>query len=474
MTRPFQSIRWRLMLWHSLTSLALVVALGLLANRLSTEDRMERIDRDLRFHERSFFHHVFLADEDKDGNPPTLDEIRALLRQLGDPAHAPPGFRDLFRSEPGSTYIVVWDTDGSSLFVSPNAPDGLVRPADAPEDGIALVDRGSYHERVRGHPSGTVTVVGRDIGAELGALARFRLLLALGGAAILLAAVAGGWWLAGRALKPIDLISETATRIAGGHLDERIALSGRDSELDRLAHVLNDTFEQLASAIERQKRFTADASHELRTPLTIILTETQRALKSQREPAQYQQFLSHCQTAAQRMRGIVDSLLLLARHDLAGSETAGLRGDLAVLADQAATRMEPIAAERQTTIHRELQAAPVHGRPDYLETVLENLLSNALSHPPAGTPVTLRSFVRDGRSVLEVHDDGPGIPAEHLPRLFDRFYRADPVRGQAQGHSGLGLAIAHSVTQALGGSLEVVSTPGRGTTFRLVLPRAEG
>ncbi len=471
MKPPFRSIRWRLLLWHSLISLTLVGAVALLANRLATRDRMERINHDLTNHERSFFRSVFMRpDGDKNGRPPSLDEIRARLLAVGDPAVAPPEFRDLFKSDPAGTFIAVWDADGEPLFISPNAPVGLTKPGQVPENGTRFVDRGTFREHHRAHPSGTVTVVGRDISSELAALNRFRILLGLGGASILLAALAGGWWLAGRALKPIDAISHTASRIAAGNLDERIALADRDSELDQLARVLNDTFDRLAAAIELQKRFTTDASHELRTPLTIILTETQRALKSEREPAQYQQFLAHCQTAAQRMRGIVDSLLVLARQDLAELQHQPIPCDLAPLSEQLAARMAPIAAERSSAIHLDLRPAPVSSHPEFLDALVENLLSNALSHPPPGTAVTLRTFARNGEAVLEVHDDGPGINPGHLPKLFDRFYRADSARGQSAGHSGLGLAISRSIATSLGGRIEVESTPAAGTTFRFSLP----
>ncbi len=472
MKRLFRSIRWRLLLWHSLISLGLVVAVALLANRLATDDRMERIERDLARHERSFFRSVFTQADGKDGGPLSLEEIRARLLAVGEPAVAPPEFRDLFRNEPGGTYIAVWDAGGAPLFISPNAPAGLEMPDDPPRDGTRFVSRGPFHEHQRGHPSGTVTVVGRDVSNELAALYRFRILLALGGASILLAALAGGWWLAGRVLKPIGSISHTASRIAAGNLEDRIALAGGDSELDQLARVLNETFDRLASAIELQKRFTTDASHELRTPLTIILSETQRALKSEREPAQYRQFLTHCQTAANRMRGIVDSLLILARQDLADLRQQSLPCDLAELAAQLAARMAPIAEERSSAIHLVLCPAPVSSHPGLLETLAENLLSNALSHPPPGTPVTLRTLVRDAEAVLEVHDQGPGIEPVHLPKLFDRFYRADPARSQSAGHSGLGLAISRSIATSLGGKLEVESDPSTGTIFRFSLPAA--
>lgn len=470
MKHPFRSIRWRLLLWHSLVSFGLVVAVGLLANRLSTRDRMDRIDRDLRNHERSFFRSVFTsADEDKDDGPPTLEEIKERLRSFGSPANDPPEFRDLFKSDPAGTYIAVWDSDGSPLFISPNAPEGLTRPP-FPRNEKRVLDRGTFHEHHRGHPSGTVTVVGRDISSELGALYRFRAFLALGGASILLAAIAGGWWLAGRALKPLGAISHTATRIAAGNLEERIAIPDRDNELDQLAHVLNDTFDRLASAIERQKRFTADASHELRTPLTIILTETQRALKTERDPAQYRQFLGNCQTAAQRMRGIVDSLLVLDRHDFGSEHRPSKPCDLAAITRCVADRLRPLAEERGSALTLDLSPAPVTGDPDSLETVVQNLISNALSHPPAGSPVTVRCHPSDNDALLEVHDAGPGIPAEHLPHLFDRFYRADRARTQTQGHTGLGLAIARAICLAHDGHLEATSSPGQGTTFKLRLP----
>ncbi|MBB5350738.1 heavy metal sensor kinase [Haloferula luteola] len=474
MKRPFHSIRWRLLLWHSLVSLGLVVAVWLLANRLSTRDRMERIDRDLHDHEKSFYRGVFApknSSNDKDG-PPSLDDIRDRLRSLGNPAIDPPEFRDLFKSDPAGTYIVVWDSDGSSLFTSPNAPAGLTRPTKVrPERSERSVcDRGTLHELHSAHPSGIITVIGRDISTELGALYRFRILLAVGGASILLAAIAGGWWLAGRALKPIHTISQTASRIAAGKLEERIAIPDRDNELDQLAHVLNDTFDRLASGIERQKRFTADASHELRTPLTIILTETQRALRSERDPAQYRQFLENCQTAAQRMRGIVDSLLVLDRHDVGAESRAHRPCDLAEIARGVTDRLAPLAQERGSNLHRQLSPALVGGDPEWLETAVQNLLSNALSHPPAGTSVSVRCGHRGGESYVEVHDEGPGIPQEHLPRLFDRFYRVDRARTQTQGHTGLGLAIVQTIATAHHGRLEVTSNAGQGTTFCLTFP----
>ena len=470
MKLPFHSIRWRLQLWHALISLSLIVAVCLLAYRMATEERRLQVDRSLFGFERFFFRQLFLeAAERRDDSPPSASELRAALLALREADPMPPRFRGVF--DTGEPYLGFWDSDGTLLYLSANAPAGIPRPVFSADDGLNLVTRGTLRELQHRHGPGLALVVGRDMSNEIAALGRFRLFLALGGGGLLLAALAGGWWLAGRALKPIDAISHTASRIAAGNLDERIAIAENDSELDQLARILNDTFGRLAEGIERQKRFTADASHELRTPLTIILSETQRGLKREREPADYQQLLRHCQTAAQRMRSLVDSLLILAREDQ--PDAAGPRHpcDLAELAGRVADRMAPLAASRATEIHRDLEPASLTGDPELLDTLIQNLLSNALSHPPVGTAVTLRSHTRGESVILEVHDAGPGIPPEHLPHLFDRFYRADRARSQTAGHSGLGLAIARSIAGSMGGDIEVVSEPGSGTCFRARFPR---
>ncbi|WP_193211714.1 sensor histidine kinase [Luteolibacter marinus] len=471
MKLPFHSIRWRLQLWHALISLSLIVAVCLLAYRMAAEERQRQIDRSLFGFERFFFRQLFLeAAERKDDSPPKSAELRSALLALRDADPLPARFRGVF--DAGEPYLGFWDSDGTLLFLSPNAPPGLRKPTFAPDDDLELVTSGHLRELHHRHGPGIALAVGRDMGDELAALGRFRLFLALGGGGLLLAALAGGWWLAGRALKPIDAISHTANRIAAGNLDERIAIAESDSELDQLARILNDTFGRLADAVERQKRFTADASHELRTPLTIILSETQRGLKREREPADYQQLLSHCQTAAQRMRGLVDSLLILAREDQPDDRCTRVPCDLAEIANRLADRMEPLAAGHGTLIHRKLQPAPIDGDPELLDTLVQNLLSNALSHPPPGTAVTIRTGVRDDRVELEVHDAGPGIPPEHLPKIFDRFYRIDRARTQGSGHSGLGLAIVRSIADSSGGTIEVESSPGQGTRFRVRFPRS--
>ncbi len=469
MKRLFQSVRWRLLLWYALILLGLITGLCLLAFRLTANDRTGQIDREIRNFQGTFFRSLFASRPlPKKDDPPSLDEIRERLRNPGDVSAFPPELHALFQGGSGGSYLACWDSDGSPLFISANAPADLCPPVPNQDNSTQYIEKEDRREHHRTNPSGMSSIVGRDISNEQSELRNFGLLLALGGGAVWLAGLGGGWWLAGRALKPIDTIGRTASRIAAGNLDERIQIANTDNELDRLGHVLNDTFDRLAAAIERQKRFTADASHELRTPMTIILSETQRALKREREPEQYREILGNCRTAAERMRALVESLLVLARQDLPASGAEPVACDLADIAGGVAELLQPLADEHSITIERELSPAPLQGDPHSLAMVVQNLLSNALVHPPSGSTVRIKTSQTPEGSVLEVSDNGPGIAAEHLPRLFDRFYRADSARGQANGHTGLGLAIAKTIVENHGGRIEVES--GQGTVFRVSLP----
>ncbi|MDQ8188983.1 ATP-binding protein [Roseibacillus persicicus] len=471
---PLHSLRWRLQLWHALISLVLIVAACLLADRLVTRERFEGIKRELFDFERSFFTHG-LADHrpnDSKDTPPTLQMIKQALQDFSlSKEAAPPSFLHLFEDDPRKPYIAYWGEDGSNIFRAANTPPRVTAPADVAER--YRWEEGQENKNLlltRSHRSGLKILVGRDISDDLAALTRFRLLLALGGSAIFLVALAGGWWLAGRALVPIDTIALTASRIADGNLDERIEIDESDSELNRLAAVLNGTFDKLSDSIERQKRFTADASHELRTPLTIILSETQRGLRHERNAESYRGIIANCQTAAERMRRLVDSLLQLAREDLTNGSVELV--DLADIAFDAARELSPLADAHQSRLTLDITPAQVEGTAADLETLTHTLLSNALTHTPPGTPVTLRTKVVGEEVILTIHDQGPGIPSEHLPHLCDRFYQVDKARSQSQNHSGLGLSIAQSISRKLGGSLTITSDDSNGTTAKVSLPKS--
>ncbi len=473
MNHLFHSVRWRLQLWHALILMVVIALLCILAFRLAVDDRKERIDRELEAFERAFMRAFWdLPSRKFQGDRPmTTEEIRERFLSLDDSTEFPLEMRNLF--DPNaleSVYLVLWDGKGQVLFRSANAPESLQCPPSPPrdQDKVARL-RGTYHELVHGGPRGFRGVVGREVSADRAALRQLGLQIAGSGALIWSLGLLGGWWLAGRAIKPIEAISQTASRIAGGELSERIDIAGTDNELGRLSQVLNETFDRLSTAVERQREFTADASHELRTPLTVILSETSRGLKRERSAEEYQEIISTCSLAATRMRTLVESLLMLARQD----GTPELRRETVDLSNivSASIRLhQPLAAERGITLRAELQSAPCHADPNALPVIAGNLLSNAIQHQGREGEVVIRVYQSAGKAVLEVADRGPGIAPEHLSRLFDRFYRIDPARGASGGHSGLGLAIVRAIVDNHHGTVNVESAPGQGTTFRVELP----
>ena len=300
---------------------------------------------------------------------------------------------------------------------------------------------------------------------------RLGFLLGVAGMGVLLFGLAGGWWMASRAIRPIENISVTAMKIAGGDLAQRINIADTNSELGRLAGVLNSTFARLEAAFAHQARFTSDASHELRTPVTVILSQTQTALAHERPAPEYRRALEACQRAAQRMRRLSESLLQLARLDAGQDSMKWESFDLSRLALECVGLVRPLAEERRVALRCELLAENCYGDAERIGQVITNLLTNAIHYNHEGGEIVLTAQGRDSAVFLTVADTGEGIPEEDLPHIFKRFYRADKSRSRAQGHVGLGLAISKAIVDARNGSIEVASRRGVGSTFTVGLPR---
>jgi heavy metal sensor kinase len=297
--------------------------------------------------------------------------------------------------------------------------------------------------------------------------------LALGGAG------AGGWFLAHRALAPVEAIVETARTIGAEDLSQRIITPDSRDELGRLAAVLNDMLARLERSFTAVRHFSADAAHELRTPLTILKGELEVALRSvPSDPSafsageEYQRVLTSCLEEVHRLSTLVEDLLFLARSDSGNITRPQTPVNVTDILTEVSTAL--LALAEKAGVFFSVMPAPalwVRGNTSMLFRLIFNLGENAIKYTPAGGTVEIGLRQQEDRAVLEVKDTGPGITSEEQTRIFDRFYRGDPAR--SRGGSGLGLALVRSIVLIHHGQLFVESVMGHGSCFRVMLPLCE-
>jgi heavy metal sensor kinase len=303
-------------------------------------------------------------------------------------------------------------------------------------------------------------------------LDRLRITLVGGFPIALLLSVLGGYFLSGRALSPVQHLTNRARAISVDNLSERLAVPNPHDEIGQLTAVLNDTFARLEEAFTRLKRFTQDAAHELRTPLAVLRSVGEVGLQQQRDPKAYRDVIGSMLEEVDRLGHLVDNLLTLARAE-SGRFSANLRPEnLCTLCEDVVECLKVLAEEKQQT----LVFAPKHNRyalidRDTFRLALINIIANAIRYTPArgAIRVSLESDAA-GASLIGIRDNGPGIAREHHARLFERFYRVDPSRSHETGGAGLGLAIAQWAVESNGGRIELESEVGQGSHFRIVLP----
>jgi two-component system, OmpR family, heavy metal sensor histidine kinase CusS len=274
-----------------------------------------------------------------------------------------------------------------------------------------------------------------------------------------------------RGLRPLGEMAQSVRRIEPAHLKERVAPAGWPRELQPLAIAFDEMLNRLDESFTRLSQFSADLAHELRTPITNMLGEAQVALTRDRTPAEYRETIESAIGECERLSGIVDNLLFVARVDAAREPVERKRFDARAAVEKIAAFYQTIADDRQVVIHCSGEGQ-IYADPALFQRAVGNLVDNALRFTPQNGSIQIALAEHATDFEVAVSDNGCGIAAEHLPRVFDRFYRAEPSRGSDG--AGLGLALVKSIVDLHGGSAKIESKIGRGTSVTLTFPNGEG
>jgi heavy metal sensor kinase len=336
--------------------------------------------------------------------------------------------------------------------------------------GIDTADRDSAIANLRANLTRDLESLREELDLARSQLRTRLLWIGLGAFAALLV---GGFFLVRHSLSPLNRLSDAVSQVSEKDFRLPIDETKLPSELQPIAGRLTETLEQLKRAFGREKQAAADISHELRTPVAALLTRLEISLRKQRSAEEYREVLQDCRESGQQIHQLVERLLALARLD-AGADLLRPRDvDANSLADQCAALVRPLAEARglRLTVHHN-GPAMLHADPDKLREVLTNLLHNAIEYNKPDGTIDVKVARNNGHLDMEVRDSGIGITAEARRHIFERFFRADPSRQADTPHAGLGLAIVKGYVDLMGGAIDVDSTIGAGSTFRVRLPVA--
>ncbi|OGP53921.1 MAG: hypothetical protein A2Y65_01695 [Deltaproteobacteria bacterium RBG_13_52_11] len=318
-----------------------------------------------------------------------------------------------------------------------------------------------------------IVQVGSSLEGVEEALHELLIILLIAVPAALLFASAGGLFLANKALRPVDEITQIARRIGSGDLNQRIRIKRVNDELGRLASTFNEMIAKLERSFRQVRRFTADASHELKTPLTILRGEVEVGLKKKRGMKEYQRILASNLEEISRMSRIVDDLLTLSRADMGELTMVHEEIKLSSLAREVWEDLQILAQGKGVQLNfMDDGFTTVEGDPLFLRQLILNLTENGLKYTPSGGKVQLKVEGDRDQGVVRifVSDTGVGISQKDLKRVFDRFFRVDQARSRETGGTGLGLSICQWIVHAHEGQIAVESKVGKGSTFTVTLP----
>jgi heavy metal sensor kinase len=452
------NIRWRLTLWNTLALAVVLLGFSALVYSLLARGLYQQVD------------HALVVEH---------QQLKQDERLAVDPAGRLRYWIDEFQ-EHEKFFCVVYDGQGKVYARTPELAEASVPPPAPPGTGETQFDNATLpiigHQRVL---TGRLRLGGEEftvvhlaplesVDRELGHLLK-GLAMAVPGALLISGGLA--YLLARKALGPMEQLHRATEQITADRLDRRLPLANASDELGRLTQTINAMIARLERSFAEVRRFTADASHELRTPLAAIRTEAEVALAKPLTLADHQQLLDSILEEVERLTQLTDQLLALSREDAGTVKLVSETVDLAALLCAVVETMRPLAEVKGINLQAEYDGVLwVRGDEVRLRQVFYNLLDNAIKYTLEGGTVEVRVGQQDRAAVVMVRDTGAGIPVEHLPHVFDRFYRVDKARGRGQGGTGLGLSIARSIVVAHGGMVELESTPGQGTTCTVTLP----
>ena len=486
----FKSLRWKLQLFYSALLATVILCSGSIFYYQVWRSTFTEVDR--RLEASALYLDVML----RSFPPPIQQGIEAppmLPPPLRPDGTAPPPprprrskeqFLEELRLPQDSNFLSEGNPDDQTYFLVMTSKDMLIKkefvPLGYPEaqslaekfnnQPTLVMLKNNFREVRMIGPSGTKIIAGKSLEYEIVRMRYIAIQFTLVGIVFLVFGVGVSFAIAFRMVRPITQMSATAELLSEKDLSKRLDPNQIDSELAGLAEVLNRLFSRLDASFSRQRQFTADASHELRTPLTVIRSASELALSKSRSPEEYQETIEVSLKAAERMTNLVNGLLALARLDSSNADFHLQQINLSDLVGESVSLLGAIASEKQISLVADLHSVQIFGNPESLSRMIDNLITNAILYNKPGGKVFITLSRSDKKAVLEIKDTGLGIPEEHLPFIFERFYRVDKARSRLSGGSGLGLAICKGVIEKHNGTITVQSILAEGTTFRIQLP----
>lgn len=454
------SIRWRITLWNTAAFAVVLAGFGFLVYTLLKQTHYDQVDRGLR----NRFQEI-RGDQELAANPE--QRFRYWVRKFG---------KHIEMSGE------VWDKNGNviaqaeQLAATPRLAVPSRVSSDPRFDSLALSGLGEVRRLTAEVPTdqGTFTLMLlaelEHVHEELDLVIQALLLtvpITLGIAAAL------AYWLAYKALAPVEELRRLTDDITAERLDRRLPIPNPGDELGHLAQTINSMIARLEHSFDEVRRFTGDASHELRTPIAVIRSEAEMGADSSRNLDEarhrFQSILEECS----RLTSATSQLLTLSREDAGVNQAAREPVSLQPLIRESVESLEPLVSAKQQEIEAELNCEVlVLGDAVRLRQVFHNLIDNAIKYTPPAGKIRITLTRSDSDALITVSDNGIGIDAQHLPHVFDRFYRVNKNNTAEEGGAGLGLSIVQSIVTAFGGRVDLTSTLGEGSEFRVSLPVA--